>query len=446
MRGFIRVHPCPSVVPLAFLFLAAISTIAFAEEPGPTARWEYFSEVPLPDDLPAMTKWQDVQLTPAVFDAARSDLGDLRLFDATGREVPYAVRVRRRTDRSEELAAREFNRSPGADLSAELTLDLGPEAVEHNSVVVVTKGQDFRRSAIVEGSADNRTWRKLVEGNLLSFQANGRNDRLTYPPSRFRYLRIRVSADPVVDKEVVEIERATVFHKVLVPGVDVTLQTTLGEREAVRAAGGPGSAWVIELGGRNQPVESVEVEIADSEYARDYAIEMLSPEDGYGRTWTPLHSGTWQRRAGQPAKLQRTSFGEVLADKLRLVITDHRNPPLSIRSVMQVAPARELIFARSDELKGPLRLYFGNPHAELPHYDLERNLPADLKPSPARVNLGTRQDNPEFIPAPKPLTERLPWLIYLVLGGASAVLAAVIAKVGRRAIEVHDAAETAAAT
>jgi hypothetical protein len=39
--------------------------------------------------------------------------------------------------------------------------------------------------------------------------------------------------------------------------------------------------------------------------------------------------------------------------------------------------------------------------------------------------------NPEYTPAPLPLTERIPWLIYLVLFASSAVLALVLFNLAR---------------
>ncbi len=44
------------------------------------------------------------------------------------------------------------------------------------------------------------------------------------------------------------------------------------------------------------------------------------------------------------------------------------------------------------------------------------------------------QDNPAYIPPPKPLTERLPWLVYVVLSAVTAVLGLIITNMARYAI------------
>jgi hypothetical protein len=52
-------------------------------------------------------------------------------------------------------------------------------------------------------------------------------------------------------------------------------------------------------------------------------------------------------------------------------------------------------------------------------------------------------ENPSYIPTPKAISERYPWLIYVVLTGVSLVLAALIAGLGKSAIARNEALTTA---
>src|SRR5690349_6028561 len=101
----------PGFVWLLGLLAAAFSADSRAAEPQgkeQLSAWRYVQDVQLP---PARTaKLDDFVLTVAVFDGARSDLADLRLYDPSGREVPYAFRVRRPDYRDEAINAAEFNR------------------------------------------------------------------------------------------------------------------------------------------------------------------------------------------------------------------------------------------------------------------------------------------------------------------------------------------------
>jgi hypothetical protein len=121
------------------------------------------------------------------------------------------------------------------------------------------------------------------------------------------------------------------------------------------------------------------------------------------------------------------------------VLTDHRNPPLTLTGVRYTAPARQVIVEASEELAGPLRVYFGNPRAGEPHYDFARLLP-DTPPPATRLEWldPAPQRNPVYQPLPRPWTERWPWLVYVVLGAASLVLLGILITLGRQAIARHD--------
>ena len=445
-QRFVQIHSKFLWLVVLLVLTAALddssSTLASDEEPTDTeslTSWRYFQELSLPVNNDS--RWFDFVLTPSVFDAARLDLADLRLYDNSGNEIPYALRVRRRQFTSEAVEAREFNRASGPDGSSEVSLDLGADTIEHNEVKVNTAGNNFRRSLQLEGSDDGVGWSLLKTKNLLRFQSDGTgiNDQtVSYTPSRFQYLRVRVNQDPLVDSEPVEFREITVRRHVEIPGEFVLRDVPFGPRQPVRADGGPGSAWFIDLGGDSVPCEKLLVQIADAEFVRDYHIEAGGPP-GSNMPFRTIAHGTWRRRAGERSKPIVTEFSEVQAGRLRLVVTDHRNPPLTINSVHASAPVRQMVFAADDSIDGPLSLYFSNPIAESTHYDFARNLPEQLDPNPVRLKLASRQDNPLYQPDKLPLTERWPWLVYVLLALAVAVLGLLIVNLARAAIAVADA-------
>ena len=59
-----------------------------------------------------------------------------------------------------------------------------------------------------------------------------------------------------------------------------------------------------------------------------------------------------------------------------------------------------------------------------PHYDFENELTArNLLRNQVTAAIGDVIANPEYRPEPQPLTERAPWLIYIVLAVSSIALA-----------------------
>lgn len=425
------------------------------------ARWEYYVPIPLPETSAATNEAPgksaqlvDVLLQPSVFSHARLDLADLRLFDTSGNSIPYALRQLRPDTERDRVPAVEFNRSEPDDGPQELTLDLNENEIQHNEIEIITSGENFRRNVTVEVSDDNQSWRPLVDGQLIRFSDGDQKinrQSIAYPGSRFRYLRVRVSPDPGPldrnrEKDEFTIQEVHVLHHVDVPGELLLLQGKLGAREPVRNYGANGSAWEIELGGANVPCDRIIVDIADVEFARDVQLEYEVWDQYRSRpVFQPVlfdNQPLWQRRIGDDREPMVLTFTEVQTSRLRLRITDHRNIPLTIQSVTFGAAARQIVFARPTGDQKELRLYFGNPMGEPPNYDFERNLPAKIVPPPARTTLGNATRNPDFVPPPKPFTERFPGLIYAVLAGVSVVLAGVIIDLSRKAIAIHDSVAT----
>lgn len=422
---------------------ASGKTPSRASSGEPVVAWKHFADVPA---APGKAALVDFVVPAAVFDVARMDLGDLRLRDAAGRDVPYALRILNEVDTTEVVPTHEFNRVPGPAGASRLTLDLGAKAIEHNEVEIQTPGKNFRRRVVLEGSDDDNTWSQLTEREVVRFPVEPEPfvvKTLTYTPSRHRYLRMTVDRDPQHDAEAIAIGPVIVRRRVKLPGELDVRRVPFGDREATRAEGGPGSRWIIDLQGRDVPVDRLLVTVGDDEFARNYVIEAGGPVESSER-FTYVASGLWQRRAGEPPRELIAEFtGEVRATRLRLTITDNENPPLRLESVRAAAAARVVIARRADAAAEVRRLYYGNPKAEPPNYDFARNLPERLVPPPDRAQLGAPHENPTYQPEPLPLTERLPWLIYVLLSAAVCVLAVLIANLARAAIRVADRSEAA---
>lgn len=429
---------------IVVLFAGAASA---AEGQESLTDWQWYQEVRLQRPATGATHF-DFILPPAVFGNAREDLRDLRLYDNAGKEVEYALRTLRTRNEQVVLEAKTYNQVKGPNRTAEVRLDLGIGPLEHNAVEIDTAGQNVRRRFRVEGSDSDGDWRELATGWFIRYEYGGQRidvHRHRYATSRFRYLRLTLEPDPTVDGDAPEITAARVYRWISVPGEDVTLSAGLSAREAVPGDGGPGSAWLIDLGGNTPPVERLSFDVSDPEFARPFRLEALSPEGA--RSY--LMGGEWRGRAGAEARPMEVVLPrEERPYKLRLVVTDHRNRPLNITAVRYTAAARQVVFPAKADLVGPLKLYYGNPKALETGYDFGRTLPMELKPAPVRLTVGesvTEQPraNPVYRPEPPPLTEQFPWVVYLVLSLACLSLLGILGAMGRIAIARHDAAAPA---
>lgn len=432
-----------------FVFLVAvglasglmISVLAQVE----TSAWAFFGEINPTPEKPGM-----YQLTVPlqVMDKSREDLADLRLYDANGAEIPYALLIRREVDDRKEVGGTLFNRANVGSTASEVSVDLGEAPGEHNEVEIKTSGTNFRRRVSIEGSDSGTEWKLLQAGAVIfNMESRGRivhSDRVSYPTSRYRLLRVRVFADELSDKAPPVVISVSAVRSVSAKGELTTWHVSLPGYQLVRHQGVPTSVWNIDLGAR-VPCDRLILDIQDPSFSRPYQIEASDDSQDL----RVVASGELTRPTGKEIEPLVIPFNrEEQVRKLRLLINDFSNQPLTVSAIQAGAPARQLIFELKVAPARPLRLYFSNPKATAPRYDFEKELEAKLfahQTEPATienvVSVAAVSNNPDYEPEPVALTERVPWLIYLVLALSSLVLAIVLLRLARSTVRKGTAKE-----
>ncbi|HEV8587710.1 MAG TPA: DUF3999 family protein [Pyrinomonadaceae bacterium] len=412
----------------ALSFIASgIATVVAVGDSAMSA-WPFVAEV-TPTASPAGLYQFVVPLQ--VMDKALEDLADLRLYDAASREIPYALRVRREVDDAREIGGRLFNQAVVGANASEVSVDLGENPGEHNEVEIETAGTNFRRLATVEGSDTGANWKTLKTGDVIfsfsSVNSTARSPRVSYPTSRYRYLRVRVTADERVDREPPVITGVKVSMATREKGQDVTWNVSVPSYQLLRHQGAPASSWTIDLGGK-VPCDRLLLTTEDQSFSRPFQVEVVDDPQNV----RVVASGELTKRVGNNDQVLTITFdNEEHARKLRLLITDYSNPTLPISSIKAAAPARELYFELKEPAAQPLRLFFGNMHADAPHYDFEKELAAKLKTPALPATVGSFVKNTDYRAPLLPFTERLPWLIYVVLAISSVALVLILLGLAR---------------
>lgn len=381
----------------------------------------------------------DFLANPAIYQQASSfDLHDLRLFDTGGREVPIAIRNRAARRDFRAFSPREFNKVTNPDRSVSLSLDLGAEVQEHNRLEIITQGSDYRRAVKIEASDDGTAWKGLANGELRYFTGSKTYDQraIDYTPSRFRYLRITVSPERGNPSDAPADIQARVEREVRDKGIESTWPARLSERQPGRANEGYTSEWIIDLPtGERVPWEFLELEADESSFSRAYRLEQI-----VDKSTNPLvASGQLEKFSGKTGTLKIALSQRVVTEKLKLIVIDQRNAPLKLKLVSAKASADQILFQRTADMIGPLRLCMGNPNAGEPGYDIARTL--GIAPTAQQhATLGDPYANPGYVvPADtRPLLDRKPWATNVVFGIVISALAGLLALTARKAIQAHD--------
>ena len=415
---------------LLFVSAAALVLVVSVSAQTSLSLWPYYVEV-----KPQRSGGQlyDLVVPLPVMDKARADLADLRLFDSANREIPYAIRIRRDLDARQEIPARLFNHGSAGPATSEVTVDLGETPGEHNEIDIETNGINFRRQVVIEGSDTGREWRTLSnDGVLFSFASQNNvaeSDKVNYPTSRYRYLRVRVSRDPITDRETPQVRSVKVMMAMREKGLLSTWYVPVPSYQLERNQGAYATVWSLDLGGR-APCDRLSLDIAEDSFSRPFQVEVIDDPQNIRL----IANGNLTRHYGEEKKPLVIYFNkETVARKLRLQITDYSNPTLNIMSINASAPARQLVYELKSPASAPLRLYFGNENVPAPHYDFENEVALRLSGEPIHSQLAGVSANSEYKPEPKPLTERAPWLIYIVLGLSSIALGFVLFSLARTA-------------
>lgn len=334
-----------------------------------------------------------LDLPPELWTHAQSDLRDLRLIDAEGREVPYVLDRQEQREAGREWTGTLIDARREAKTSSLWTVDLG-QARRFDQLTLEIPGQGFAKRLRVEASDDARTWR-LVRDDAGVFERdwNGslRHTRVEFKaPVEARYLRL--TAD---DRRSAPID---------ITAAAVQDRRTLDEARWVRPAPlrpetSPADTTVLRLElPAGIPVEAVTLDAAEAVFSRQVRLVEI---DARG-----------ERQVLGEARLHRVRFepegltSEVLrlegrpagSGALRVEIDDGDSPPLRGLSASVSGTRRRLIFPAAP---GPLTLYYGNTATRAPLYDLAALQSALLTAHEhAEARLGDEARNPRHVKVP----------------------------------------------
>jgi len=368
--------------------------------------WEFVSSVDVhqPDRINA------IPVDRAIYARSRPDLGDLRV-TRNGQEVPYVLEASRAQNIVREEPATVINRG-GISGAVQLTLD-ARRVDRHSQVRIVTDEINFRQKVKIETSQDNRFWQTARDdGYIFDFSQGDQHIsalEVSYPVSTNRYIRITVEGWTKPNA----IRDATLLYTESKPAEYDLIDSSTPEISA--DAQDRATLVLMDLGHSGLPHERVRLTIGPGYFHRAVAIE--SSEDR--KEWRGVGRGTIYRVSGEE-QLQLT-FPERHERYLRLRIYNADNAPIAVQQVFVETVHRELKLAPYP-VGGNYRLYFGNPRAHPPQYDLAMILSKQEPVATVEPAVREWKKNPDYEPPPekrRPWTERNPGLLYGILGAAT---------------------------
>lgn len=390
--------------------------------------WRYIKDIALP---PGIEAGNLVELSPdnEVFAAAAMGLGDLRIISDENQEIPYKLEISReeRERTSFPISILDKGHVPGS--YSTFTADLGRAGILHNEIELNTPADDFRRTATVETSNDGATWMEIVEQTVYAFTVRERgfttrNTSIRYPESAARYLRVKITDD---GEGALEISGAAVFFVKETPAREILQEASILDiyRDETEGA----TNVEVDLGTPGLPSHRLVISVPDTNFYREATVQS-SPDR---EEWTTLARGVYMYSFNTPKFVGSSltvNYTETTSRYLRLVIQDEDSPPLEVRGVEVWGLWRRLVFVADPQ--NTYRLYYGNPGAKTPSYDIERIFPYLSTEKLPEAKIGLQHANPDFEEEQPPLSERFPWLFPVVIALAAVIVALLLVVVFRQ--------------
>jgi hypothetical protein len=367
-----------------------------------------------------------VTLDRDVYDKARSDLGDLRIVDDTGADVPYLVE-RGVSERGPAVRRPvTINRGFVRGRSATATLDFGAPTFK-SELLLSLPGDNFRRRVVVEGRSDtDRAWTTLTDSAYV-FAVPGppqaRYETVPLPENDYRWLRVTVLSGPD-DPERLDVRDVWIRPEDRPRPREVSLtRARVFHAEDAKARE---TVLTIDLAARFQPILALVLDVASERFFRDVVVEARRdlPAGAAAEPfwWTQLGTGVVYRYEEAGRVHERLRIDVPARERmLRLRIHNRDDQPLAVRAVTVLAPLERVVFEAA-----PFRRYslqYGVPERSAPSYDVARTVrdPAAWIAESAEGALG----EPSRLPPRAtlvPWTERHPALLWVGLVASVAAL------------------------
>jgi hypothetical protein len=360
-------------------------------------------------------------IDPQIFPHAAASLKDLRLYK-NGGEVPYAITLSEPQQVDSESAQVRNLGLRGRNIVFDLEMPNRP----YTEIVLDLSGRDFLAMATVSGTRDpnysNQT--RLGEFTLFDLTSEhlSRNMTIHLQETSLPYLHIELAVSAAAGA------RSFVAKPEMVRGVTVppsreaqSLYTTATTTNISQRGRQSVATFALP---RRIPVERVSFDLAagyKANFSRD--VQVSDRPEGAKEAASESIAGTILRvhltQAGREIRQEQLSVPAILGSNMQsaatveVAVENGDDSPLPIKAVRLEMRERKICF--DDSAGQSLRLFYGDSALTAPQYDYARL----FAPSEAmrEAQLGPEELNPGFRERPdaRPLTDRHPHLLWIVL-------------------------------
>lgn len=325
---------------------------------------------------PPSNLWHEVVLPEAIFSSINTNFSDLRIigFNATNdtSEVPFIVSIPSNEYTYKEISFKLINTSNNQN-GYFWTFETPIDKII-NEINLSFENKNFDWNIHLEGSNNQNEWFTIYKKyRVLSIHNNEIDFNYTnikFPKSNYNYYRISIKSNevPVLKKATLSLQtiEKIALHQCAIKKMAQKNNNTTTEID-------------IELHNK-YPINKLSLTVADTlDYYRPIIIKQLKDsvqtEKGWIYNYITLTSSIMSS-----TEANEFHFNPISLNKLKIIIYNNNNAPLTIDTVTTKGFVYKLI-ARFSDLSSDYFLYYGNTSSSAPSYDIvnfKDKIPTDL--------------------------------------------------------------------
>lgn len=311
-------------------------------------------------------EWQKIILPEDVFAKADHNLDDIRIFGITATkdtiEAPYILQNTSGTVTEKNINFKIINKAhnqEGYYFSFECPVERTINEMQLNF-----KQANFNWYVNVEGSQNQKDWFTIVNNyRIVSIKNENTGYQFTkvsFPDSRYRYFRLLVKT-----QEQPELVSAKLINYQAIPGrfrqYKIRSINIYNDKDSRNT--------IIDLTlKRPVQVSFIQINVKDTfDYFRPLTIKYLSDSTKTEKGWKYYYSYITSPTLSS-VENHEFQFAPIVAQKIRIIVTNDHNEPLNIDSVI----VKGYIYVLTARFTKPATYYlaYGNEAAKKPDYDI----------------------------------------------------------------------------
>ena len=343
----------------------------------------------------------------------QSGTGDIRIYDASFKEVPYVLSILSGEKTSKFVTAEEISRARKAGQFSELIVQIPQAPQPVNEIILTTTSANFRFDVVVEGSNDLKDWLQVGE-KLSIFDYTEREHysktSLDLPRTQYRYYRIRVKDGAGKPFEFTG-AKLSLAERGELALVEVPAEVGVWQTDAKDKS----TSANVRIPAGAVPIAAIELQTSTKEFMR--IVEITASDAALNKDYYSQPYGKWEfyRREGAPEGEGLTQYLQPTRalESFTLKIRNEDNQPLENVGAKFYAYKHVLYFP--GDFAPPLKLIVCKPNAAAPNYDFAAFFRKPDAPSAAQASLLPLMPNPQYIAPKVPVVQRVaqnPLLLY----------------------------------